>query len=152
MQVNIISLTGSLVLSGLKGWIMELLKVETTEDYQVMRFVSENNIWQAGIPYASNVGSIRVAISRNPFPVYQINYDAGLDKGMALGILAQVLYILQELPEDITVDKLLEIFPQQEDNEAGCLWEELFKISFRLSLFQNTDDEPQPGYHQPDSA
>lgn len=66
---------------------MKIFGTETNEDYQLLRFVSENHIWQAGIPYATQVGGIRVAVSRNPFPVYQINYDGGFDKGMAIGIL-----------------------------------------------------------------
>lgn len=114
---------------------MNLTKTDVTEDYPHLRLVSENEIWEVGIAPLTIFGGIRIVAGKVGSECYEINYCAGTDKGMAFGVLAQVIAIMSKLPEVITPGDFNQIFPIQHIkpmiDDPQC-WERLSQLANNL--------------------
>nr|MDZ8061853.1 hypothetical protein [Nostoc sp. EkiNYC01] len=111
---------------------MKLTKAEPTVDYPFLRLVSENQVWEVGIGKLTITGGIRIVAGKVGSQSFEISYCAGEDKGMALGILAQVLVIMSAMSESISYYNFRNTFPAQTIkpmiNDFAC-WEALTQKS-----------------------
>jgi hypothetical protein len=107
---------------------MELIAAERTVDYPYLRLVSENQVWELGIGQLTVYGDFQVVAGIVGSQSFEVTYYAGQDRGMALGILAQVLIIMVAMPESISYSDFRKAFPPQEKipmiNDPKC-WEAL---------------------------
>jgi hypothetical protein len=113
---------------------MQLTRAEFTNDYPFLRLVSENRVWEFGIGKLTITGGIRIVAGKIGSRCFEVNYCAGNDRGMALGILAQVLTIMQGMPEFISYSNFRKAFPIQKNkpmiNDPEC-WEALVEAANR---------------------
>ncbi|MEH2135404.1 hypothetical protein [Nostoc sp.] len=91
---------------------MKLGKAELTEGYPHFRLISENGIWELGIPEIQTNG-IRVCAGKVNSNCYEIIYYAGFEKGMALSLLGLVSIIMSELSETVSYPEFKATFPVQ---------------------------------------
>ncbi|PHJ69183.1 hypothetical protein VF14_03360 [Nostoc linckia z18] len=111
---------------------MKLAPAELTVDYPFLRLVSESQVWEVGIGKLTITGGIRIVAGKVGSQSFEVTYCAGQDKGMAIGILAQVLVIISAMPESISCHNFRNTFPVQTIkpmiNDFKC-WEALTQKS-----------------------
>src|SRR5258707_6689588 len=95
-------------------------EVEPNEDFDLRRFRSEpSGRWEAGVMRMLwGKARVRMALVRENPGWVPIDYWGG-DQEAALLLLGFILGVCASLPEGITQEALVEVFPDQNDKELG---------------------------------
>lgn len=119
---------------------MKFTGTETDENYDVARWVSENNVWELGLHRV--LFGIRVVAGRVGDGCYDIKYCAGDDQGFALLLLATVFRILSLLPESIKPYELKRMMPTYERKPINLdpCWEKLIILAEELEKTNTCSD------------
>lgn len=88
---------------------MKLTQTEKSDAFPIVRYTSENNLWEVGI-YPVLFG---VRVGANPVGdfCYAIEYCAGDNPGFAFALLITVIKILESLPETVSACDVRDLFP-----------------------------------------
>lgn len=119
---------------------MKFVKAEPDENFDIAKWVSENNIWELGLHRV--LFGIRVVANPVGDFRYAINYCAGDDESFALMLLAMVFHILSMLPEDITAAEVKKLMPTYERRPISLdpCWEKLIDLASDLEKTNTSSD------------
>lgn len=109
---------------------MKFTKIDPNENFDILRYVSENEKWEFGIRRVL----FGVRICGNPVGdwCYSFDYCAGDDEVFALALFATIAKILEKYPENVTVKQIQQDFPNYEIkpiNRDPYCWKRLQEIS-----------------------
>jgi hypothetical protein len=119
---------------------MNFKKSEADENYQIARWVSENNVWEIGLNPV--IFGIRVVGGRVGSGCYSINYCAANDKMFALQVLVTVFRIMVLLPESTTARELEDLLPKYDVKPINLdpCWENLQELAAKLEETNTCSD------------
>ena len=90
---------------------MKFSEVETEENFPIVKFESENKVWEWGL---TPMGfGVRVRVGQVGWPCVEIDYCAGPDVADQMFWLGCITAIMHGLPENITARALCDLFPRQ---------------------------------------
>ena len=112
---------------------MKLIKAEITENFDVLRLVSENNIWEIGI--REMMFGYRVCGNTIGDDCYEFDYCAGNDPAFIFQLFAVMCNIFSSLDENISLTKVRKLLPTYEVrpiNNDPC-WDKLLLLEKQLN-------------------
>lgn len=116
---------------------MRLTQTNTTEAYPIIRFISENKLWEVGVGELTIYGGFRIVAGKVGESCYSINYCTGNDIGWMTLLLGLIIKIMEEMEENISIREFEKTFPFQEFkpmfNDVKCL-QLLIKLAKKESL------------------
>ena len=95
---------------------MNFSSAEPDEDLNIMRFTSENGVWELGIRevlygYRINLNWMKPVPSYGEPHYHVLDYCGGADEAFVLQLLATVHLILSGIPETVTAQDIKRTFP-----------------------------------------
>lgn len=120
---------------------MRFTKALANENFDVLRCVSENSVWELGI--RSVLFGIRICANPVGDDCYWLGYCAGDDFGFALVLLATVAKILEQYPENTDPQQIKLDFPKYDIkpiNRDPYCWRRLQEMAGMVA----TDYPPFP--------
>lgn len=111
---------------------MKFTKAEPDENFPIVRFVSENNVWEIGI--RPMMFGHRVSAGLVGSGCVEIDYCGGADGCFVIQLLATVVKIFSSLPETITLKEVKRFFPtyQVKPIDKDPCWEKLKELAANL--------------------
>lgn len=109
---------------------MRFCATEQNEVIDVMRFLSEEGVWEFGIRRV--IFGWRVALSQIGDCCYTLDYCAGGDFGFAMVLLATIAKILESYPESVRIRQIQDAFPRYERRPINLdpCWTKLHEMAW----------------------